>query len=220
MFKRRRFPEASSRRPCCLICNFPNQGNQIWAQSGSDWPKCDPTLSLTYSCRKLKILWYNIVIKLYRLMVLCFFRCLYFCFRFYQPKVFLFCHILTIWKQCFKFQVLNCALKVRIFYYYKYFSEFSTFSLGGSKMYWNLSEKIRIYSILGPNRQACLAFTDSCPENWLRYGDFCFSFDNSRRYTYGKAEEKCRERHPGASVVTPQTPEQNKQLQEVVEHFR
>ena len=47
MFKRRRFPEASSRRPCCLICNFPNQGNQIWAQSGSDWPRRDK--SVTFS---------------------------------------------------------------------------------------------------------------------------------------------------------------------------
>ena len=78
---------------------------------------------------------------------------------------------------------------------------------------------------MGPSNQvqsknwsSCLASTDSCPANWVRYGDFCFSY-YSRRYTYGKAEAKCRET-PGASVVTPQTPEQNKQLEEVVEYLR
>ena len=34
MFKRRRFPKASSRRPCCFICNFPNQG---WPGLGPKW---------------------------------------------------------------------------------------------------------------------------------------------------------------------------------------
>ena len=30
-----------SRSPCCFICKFTNQGDQIWGQSGSDWIKSE-----------------------------------------------------------------------------------------------------------------------------------------------------------------------------------